>query len=874
MADFKPTEPTKETKKAYIFNYTGDDAVNLTALNLTKKKPLIVTLNNTDNSSHYFNSSYNYSETVTVKSGYYNMSLQGVNSNKTITLGDVSYNTVSIRNVGKNKITAGNGKNTFITYSAYANSSITAGTEKDTYWLHEGKTQITDKGGADQYTISGGMNTITDKGGANTYTIRGGINKITDKGSEGSTYTFNIVGQSDGGSEGGVTTIKSGDGIDRLFINNDFAPDTDEILINADLGKGDDVVYVDYKEDSLHNTDSSVLNLKTGKGEDQVDISAGIKNTINTGDGSDKVRIRGGKNNIINTGNDDDEIMVFDTAVNTTSIIKAGKGDDEIDTNGGINTIYGESGKDEITLWSGTNTVYGGGDKITTKNDSSNTIYASADNINLMGGTSTIYVKKGKNEIYANGGTNEIHLVKGKNTIVLTNGNNIVYGSGKETIKTNGTAGTNTIYTYGDTVNLYSGTNEIHTLKGNSTINVLSSETFTANDDNVIYLDKGNNTVNLSGGQESSYTDVKIRISSGKNTINLDEYTTLELSSSDTLRTTQKINIKGHAYAQLDLGDVADIIKDSSDVTVPSGWEMRSGGGNDKYYISNGSNKVMRGGDGNDYFEITNGSGYEIYGNRDNDTITLKSGDAHSVFGGDGNDTINVNGGTNYYIKGEAGEDIFNITGGSGAKIYGGEGNDIFNIKGGVTNFIYGDNGDDIYNLNMKSGLAIIDDDAGKNTVNVAKNFKGSASVMESGTAEIDLVFDKSYKLTTRANVKNGVIKTNDSNVTLYRNFSKTGDFVEGWGMQLITNVKDEISDKSINGRFIDIGYGAGTPNINVGGKKYTLNLDQLKSDLATWFSTRSYDDSQAVFKSKNEADINSLMAVYTKDTAGCFVKA
>ncbi len=839
MADFKPTEPTKETKKAYFVDNVGYEKVdvNLTALNLTKKKPLIVTLNNTDNSSHYFNSSYNYSETITVTNGYYNMSLYGVNSNKTVKLGDASYNTVTTRNIGKNTITAGNGKNTFITRSVYADSTITAGTEKDTYWLHEGKTQITDKGGDDKYTISGGMNTITDKGGANNYTIRGGINKITDKGSEGSTFTFNIVGESDGGSEGGVTTIKSGDGIDRLFINNDFAPDTGEILINADLGKGDDVVYVDYKEDSLYNTDSSVLNLKTGKGEDQVDISAGIKNTINTGDGSDKVRIRGGKNNIVNTGNDADEIMVFDTAGDTTSIIKAGKGDDEIDTNGGINTIYGESGTDKITLWSGTNTVYGGNDEITTKNDSSNTIYASADNINLIGGTNTIYVKKGKNEIYASGGTNEIHLAKGKNTIVLTDGNNTVYGSGKETIKASGTAGTNTIYTYGDTVNLYSGTNEIHTLKGNSTINVLSSETFANNDNNDIYLDKGNNTVNLSGGQESSYTDVKIRISSGKNTINLDEYTTLELSS-NTLRTTQKINIKGHAYAQLDLSDVADIIKDSSDATVLSGWEMRSGGGNDKYYVSNGSKKTMRGGNGNDYFEITSGSQYNVYGNNDKDTFTVTGGNSHKIYGGDGSDT--------------------------------------FNIKGGNLIQFYGQDGDDIYNLNMKSGLAIIDDNAGKNTVNVAKGFKGTASVEKSGTAELNLKFDKSYKLTSGSNVKNGVIKTNDSNITLYRNFSKTGDFVENWGMQLITNVKDEISDKTIDDRFIDIGYDDSAPtNINVGGKNYTLNLDQLKSDLTAWFNadTKGYTDSKAVFTGGDANDINSLLAVYTKDTASCFVK-
>lgn len=872
MADY--SDQVVETSKSYTFNYEGNDNVSLSKFYATKKKPLNVTLNNTAEGTKTFDSSHNYAETISVTGGKYTLYINGTDSNKTVKLGNTTDNNVHLNNIGKNTVSAGDGGNDFYTGGAYANNTITAGKGKDDYNLNSGTTKI------------------TDKGGQNKYYINGGLNSITDKGSEGS--TFNIYHELS--KDGGTTTIKAGDGVDTLNVYNEKNPDNPQ-MITADLGKGNDIVYVQYRHpDATDNVDASIIDVKTGKGADYVEIWAGKKNTIDTGKDGDTVRIYKGGINFISTGDGEDDISTSnETEITTTSTIKAGNGNDEINISGGTNIIYGESGTDEITLFGGTNTLYGGNDNIELRGGE-NLVYTSADFVAISNGENTIYTQKGGSKIFANGGTNEIHSEKNKNYISLTNGTNTVYGGKGDTINANATSADNTIYANSDTINLYAGNNTIYTEKGGNKINILSSEIFTPNDDNIIYLQKGDNSVSMKGGESTDYNTAEITISAGKNTINLDEYTALELFSNNGLNTTQTVTIKGHAYASGQLGSGSDIIRDTSDADVPNGWKILAIEGNDKFYVSNGTNKQLYGGDGNDYFEITNGSGYEIYGNRDNDTIILKSGDSHSVFGGDGNDTINVNGGTNYNIKGEAGKDTFKITGGSGSKIYGGddndtftitggnggriyggEGNDIFNIKGGVTNFIYGDNGDDIYNLNMKSGIAIIEDDAGKNTVNVAKNFKGSASVMETGTAEIDLVFDKSYKLTTSANVKNGVIKTNDSNITLYRNFSKTGDFVDGWGMQLITNIKDEISDKSINGRFIDIGYGAGTPNLNVGGKNYTLNLDQLKSDLVAWFSQEAhsgYADSAAVFSGKNTTDIQSLMAIYTADTKGCFVKA
>ena len=118
------------------------------------------------------------------------------------------------------------------------------------------------------------------------------------------------------------------------------------------------------------------------------------------------------------------------------------------------------------------------------------------------------------------------------------------------------------------------------------------------------------------------------------------------------------------------------------------------------------------------------------------------------------------------------------------------------------------------------------------------------------------------------------VLTTSDSNITLYLNFLKNEGFVSGTSCYFITNVKDEISDKSIDDRYVMVETDAFT-SANVGGKNYTLNFDKLQQDLVAWFTDHStYADSNAVFTGGDANDIQSLMAVYTKDTAECFIKA
>ena len=584
----------KETKKNYVFDYEGNDDVSIRPFVPDKKKPMNVTLNNLDNTGHNFFSSLNYSETITVTGGHYSLYLAGGNSNKTVKLGDTKGNNVHISNIGKNKITAGNEGNNFSTNNPYSNNTITAGTGKDQYTLKSGITKITDKGGIDRYDITGGFNTITDKG------------------NDDNIFNANTTS---GMSDGGTTTIKSGDGSDSLNVYNDVAPTSGELIINADLGKGDDKVIVDYDEDSTQKINASIVNVKTGKGEDKVDIKAGKKNTIDTGD-------------------DIDKITVYNTAVNTISTIKAGAGNDIITINDGKNTIYGGKGEDNITLNGGINVVYGGGDKITAT-DGLNTIYANADkNITLLGGANTVNISKDKNTIDVTGGTdNTINLKKGNNT-VNTSGEGsratVNIAAGKNTVNIGGTSliqvnsTTKTTQTLNIKDNAFCGA----TLgKGNDIIYNSSA----SDDSNIIKAGAGNDRVYISEGKK------KVEGENGN------DY--FELSGGS-----------GHA---VDGGDG----KDTFDVKGASSCSISGGTGNDTFNIKSGTISSIQGGDNNDTFNIEGGvSGVgSIHGDNGNVIFNFKGGYVGYVFGGEGNDTYNIYKGAVGSITDDNGTNSYNV---------------------------------------------------------------------------------------------------------------------------------------------------------------------------------------------------------------------
>ncbi len=834
----KPTEPTKETKKAYFYEYKGDEDVDLSSLELKKKKPLNVTLNNTSGSSKNFSSS-DYSEIITIEAGAYSMTLSGTNSDKTVKLGDTSGNIVHFSNIGKNKLIAGAGGNEYYSDSAYSNNTITAGKAKDTYNLKSGTTKI------------------TDNGGDNKYNIYGGINTITDKGLDGS--TFNIYHRLS--NDGGITTIKAGGGKDFLNVYNDNNPRNPQI-ITADLGKGDDEVLVGYDTDpQSDNKNVSTLNLKTGKGEDKVEIYAGKKNYIETGDDKDTITV-------YYTGNDLEHPM--------QNIIKAGKGDDIITINDGINTIYGEGGTDEINIIAkGINTIYGGGDKINVVTNFSsveNTIYAYSDKININNGENTIYTKKGKN------------------SITLTGGTNTIYASGSDIINSNGASGNNTIYVKSDTINLTAGANNVYAQKGGSTINILSNDIMTDNDNNYIYLQKGNNTVNLHGGESANYTYVKTEITAGKNTFNLYDYTALDGYGDANYKTAQTLIIQDYAYADIDLGSGADVIRDSSLVTVPDQWEVNGGKGNDKFYISNGKNKHYNGQDGNDYFELTNGTSYTVDGGNGKDTFIVTGGEECIIYGREGNDVVTINSGEKHAFHGGDGIDTITINDGVKITVNGANGNDIINIKGGSEHIIDGGYDDDVYNISKGSSTNLstnIADADGKNKYNIKKGYAGKVIINDTSNSSNVIFEDKSLKLSSSQNVNTDhSISTNSKILSIWGNYlfstitegisQEDGHFGSD-GISLVYDLASEISDtdKAINGNYIGIKTPENKTNYVINGKKYALDLDQLKYDLDQWNIANGGNNftTKSVLENGDDAQIKSLLAVFTQDTAECFVK-
>ena len=883
----------KKNKKGWslITESTGEqETINLQDFLPENQKGVNIVANSSYSSGYNTITSSFFNDTITAKNGKYDITLKGY---------------------GNKKVTTGNFENKF-TLGNHGKSTINAGNEKDTYTISNGNNTIVDKGGLqNSYTISGGKNTITDYGTVD-YKITNGENNIKVKSGSDKTNYFKLdtVWESNyitsGASSdtydiyvggGSYANIKSGGGVDKINIYDthyEVKP-----ILDIDTGAGDDEVKIDLKYSDRAST--NINNIKTGNGSDTVEIKSGALNKIDTGNDGDTVKIDGGINNYINTGkgsdtvtisygfntistgNDKDIITVkAETVGSAISTIKAGKGDDEITVNGGTNTIYGEAGKDIIKINGGNNTVYGGGDEITAT-DGANTIYVNSDKkVNLSGGVNTVNTTNGKNTIDVTGGTkNTINLSKGNNTVNVSGGTNEDYTRATVDI----TSGKNTVNIGGysiSSVNSTTKTTQTIIIKENAFCstqlgvgNDIIKNSSTAEDPNTIYAGGGNDKIYISAGDknvegEEGNDYFELSGGSGHYVKGGDGNDTFDIK--ETLNT-EKIN-------SIDGGTGKDTFNIEGGKSIIEAME-----GDDIINLKKGSENTIYGQQGVDTFNISGGSGNNIHGNVGNDVLNITGGENNSISGDDDEDNFIVSGGKSNNIYGGEANDIFTINSGYLNHYYGGNGSDTFNIKGGKFTYIDGDigteTGDDIYNLNIKSedSFVLVNDSSGNNTVNVSKGYKGASSFSATGSAKYSLNFDKSYKLTNSSNVKDDVVKTTDSNITIYGKFvynNTTPDdsyFDEGWGYQFIVNAQNEIKDNEINNRFINGTFNS-LSSIKVGGADYTLNLDQLKSDLVAWFSMDAhsgYADSKAVFDGKNEADINSLMAVYTKDTAECF---
>ena len=615
-------------------------------------------------------------------------------------------------------------------------------------------------------------------------------------------------------------------------------------------------------------------NITDKGGDNEFEIRFNSQNTIKTGSGADTFNLfmgAGGKTNIKSgDGNDTLNVTPISYGSWTTDELTAdlGNGDDK------VNIIHVENGSDaqhtNIKTGKGKDIVdirAGRVNKIDTGNDDDTVdIYNGKYNFISTGkGVDTInihsFYNKGsgnaEDDVY-NSAISTIRAGKGDDIITVAGGENIIYGeAGSDNITITG--GTNTVWADKDIINVDGGENTIKTSNGGNTINITKG-IYTGT-----YLTKGANTVNISD------TSTFIYVQNGNNTINTNGSSHCYFNDTNKKGVTT-ININGASAISGQLGSGVDKIIVNS--TEDSSGDIHLGEGADTVTINSGSGNEFYGEKGKDIFYSYDGNNNICFGGVDIDKFYCYGG-TNTFRGDEGNDIFYIEGGTANFQGGD-GNDTFNINKGTQHNITGGSGNDIFNINiidNGLS-YINGQDGNDIYNLYKVNGSQITDNE-GTNIFNVKKGYSGMTNVMATSSTS-KIVLDKSYKLTDSKNVQkdssnNDIVVTSDKSVTIFGIYMN-GSFLDN-SLGLMFNTQNEIADKDYTDNII---FNDSAEFYNIGGKNYKIDLTQLKSDLAAWFDAHdSYNSTLDVFKGTTPIeDINSLMAVYTKDTAECFIKA
>ncbi len=621
---------------------------------------------------------------------------------------------------------------------------------------------------------------------------------------------------------------------------------------------------------------------------------------VTTGDFKDTIEVVNSGTNKINLGNGENRIILNPIAGKNT--ITTGKDKDIYTIQGGDNKIVDMGGDNAFSF------VYGSKNKITIKGAGTNTF-------TLSGGQNNITSTKGANIFTYNGNARD----KIKTGSFVDKFDVLLMGS-SSTININSGAGNDELtvksYSYASspsrvTADLGTGDDTIRIINGGSDFGVVTNIKTGKGKDNVEilaglmnYIDTGKDTdtVTINGGNLSfiSTGDAKdyvyaLETNNGISTIKTgkgDDYISIAGGENTIYGGTGKdsIVIDGGYNTVYGGGDTIDL-DNGENVIYACGDAISITNGKNKIYTKKGNNEINVGGG-------TTGTSNIINLSKGNNTVNLVEKTAQATVNiTSGKNTINVNNIDQLLVKSTAktyqtlkvngcsGSDIVfdvkkgscNILDGSSSNdIYGGSNGETFNIKGGSYNNLNGKGGNDIYNIYVGADSKITDTE-GTNTFNVKKGYSGMSEILNT-TATSKIVLDKSYKLTNSKNVQkdssnNDIVVTSDNSVTIFGVYSTiSGDFNDD-SLSLIFNAQNEITDKNFDDNII---YNDTAGIYNIGGKNYKLDLTQLKSDLANWFDTHSdYKTTLSVFKSSTPIeDINSLMAVYTKDTAGCFVKA
>ena len=315
-----------------------------------------------------------------------------------------------------------------------------------------------------------------------------------------------------------------------------------------------------------------------------------------------------------------------------------------------------------------------------------------------------------------------------------------------------------------------------------------------------------------------------------------------------------------------------------------------------------GNNKIKTG-KSNDTINANGMSSNNINTGEGNDVINLNSIGVNKVQAGKGNKNININGGNND-VKVTGVANVTVATAASVNKISTGKENDIVTINFNSTNTIKSQGGND--NITINAGVNTVDAGAGNDTITItgaSRNFvKGGAgddafiftNAAGSYTSVDAGAGNDSYDFTTfdftEAGAKGSAVitdKNGNVDITLAAQKSaffdvkgkfdkKTNTFTVGKLGDEITFYTDDNNDGVLTGGTAKIKTGAKS-NITVtcGVNDYTFSKDALAQKVCAWLTAnqaKGYTSAMDVINSGNAADITSIMAVYTGNSADCYI--
>jgi Ca2+-binding RTX toxin-like protein len=601
------------------------------------------------------------------------------------------------------------------------------------------------------------------------------------------------------------TTVTGGNGSNYLSISESGGSVNDVIT----LGDGNNVI----------NTGNGTVAITVGGGNDSITLSTGTA-LVNAGNGNDT--IIGAGADTITAGNGNDLLE----SGNGASVLTAGSGTDTLNGGSGVATLNGGSGTDTFIVGNSSDVITG--QTASDIEESSVSVTAAANIVNLVGIGNASIALTGMGTITANSGNDTLAASQGAVTMNGGSGNDtFVVDNAADVINVAANSGTSTVQSSINYVlpsniqNLTGyGTGNL-TLTGNALADVL-----TANSGNDTLI-AGSGLATLVGGSgndtfvvNNAGDTITEAANSGNNTEDTSFSTTLAANVQ---------NLTGTGSAALTLtgnAQVGVITANSGADTLIAGSGLATlvgGSGTDTFVVNNAGDVVNEAFSGTNSVEQTSASAtlaanlqtltgtgsanLTLTGNNLNDVITSNTG-IDTLVGGSGNDTFVLNNandviseaansGNNTEVVG------FSTTLASNVQNLTGTGNASLLLSGNLlANVITANNGTDT--LTAGSGLATLVGGIGRDTF-VVNNSGDVINEAYVGTGSLE---QTSVSTTLAKNLQN-LTGTGNANLTLTGNnlndvvTSNTGidTLVGGTGNEtfVVNNFQDVINTPTIN---------------------------------------------------------------------------